>query len=89
MADEIIRKDFKEKPYLILTIDHSGPTAPPSMKRAEKEEVVSKEAPRKEVKTVKPNKKGDHLSIDAYNGDDNEEYKRSLSRFGKELLQVF
>ncbi len=89
LADEIIRKDFKKKPYLVLTVDHSATPSPPVMERQEEVEERIAETTKKVNQTVKPKKEVNHLSMDAYNLDENSaEYEATLSKFGKQLIQI-
>jgi len=89
LADEIIRKDFKEKPYLVLTIDFSE--APPSggMQRTDENNKEVEKVLDNKTKVEKSIKKKDHLSMDAYEDNSDKEYQKTLSKFGKELTKIY
>jgi len=84
LINDIIQKDFNERPYLVLTLDI--PVSQPSPVQETKETQVSV-AKTERVKTNKVSQ-GNHLSLGAYDDKSDENYEATLSEFGKKLSQV-
>jgi hypothetical protein len=87
LADEIIRKDFNKKPYLVLTIDI--PVSIPNLDDEKEEVIKTKTEPiRKEPVKKEVVKKKNHLSLDAYNDQGEVDFIKTLSKFGQQLMQI-
>lgn len=91
LADEIIRKDFGKKPYLVLTIDPSGGVGGGMQQmddqEDDEEDVVQEKQKKKEVVAV-PKKEVDHLSVGSYEDTKSDDYIQSLSEFGKKVHSI-
>ena len=85
LMDEIIRKDFNEKPYLVLSIDIPVSQPQPVQTSDEPPQKTAKVTPIQKRKVPEKN----HLSLGEYdkNASDSD-FEASLSDFGKKLTQV-
>lgn len=93
LARQIIKTDFK-KDVIYRTTSNEGGDKVRDVNEPGSDALStlnqSSNSNTKKVETISNSKpKGNHLSVDVYNGDGDMDYKKTLSAFGKHLLEIF
>ncbi len=84
LAAEIIRTDFKKE----VKASYTAFDNPPTEVSSKKEQPTEKTVPVKKIVTPKK-PKGSHLSVDAYGDNGEQDFKKTLSKFGMQLMQIY